>query len=704
MSPSPNILRGQALRRRFFLASVVFLLVILVAVPMGRMLSHSGWNIPKAVFFALFILLLIQVVFSSVVAVAGWRLLERGEEPSPMSNAAPQPDMALPATAIVMPVYNEDVNRVFQGLRFMNQSLQKTGRAGAFDFFILSDTSETNCWIAEEKAWFELCKETQGFGRFFYRRRRVRLHHKSGNIADFCRRWGAIYRYMIVLDADSIMTGETFVQLVALMEQRPWAGIIQTSTRPILGQSLFQRIDQFAAFAYRPLFVAGMSMWQLGDATFWGHNAIVRLKPFMRHCAMPELPEVGPLGRQILSHDTIEAALMQRSGYEVWQTQDAEGSYEQGPPHLPASLQRDRRWCHGNLQHVWFLFERGLKTVSRFNILTGILAYVNSPIWLLSMVLGVVLAARQNGGATGLHGGGPNPVAVSGILYVFVMGMLLLPKFLGAVLVMQSPEKLRLFGSRAKVAMNVAAETLHSMLLAPILMLFHTWFVLASCCGAKVNWGPQTRGDERGRGWHAWMGILGVATVLALAATDIVMKEDPSLLPWLAPVLAGPILAVPFAYTTASGRLGLRARAARWFVTPEEVEPPVEWEKMDEPFIQPPHPFFRARQYAADYGLLQAVLDPVVNANHVSLLRQRTDAGSRTREYMALLADRLLLDGPFSLTPAEKRTLLWDADAMLAMHQKLWGSPASHLHEWWQAAFRHYVETSALSTRRTVSV
>ena len=704
MSPPPKVLRDQAFRRRLFLASVVFLLVILAAVPMGRMLSHSGWTMAKAVFLALFIVLLVQVVFSSVVAAVGWWLLERGEETSPLSNAAAAPDTDLPATAIVMPIYNEDVNRVFQGLRFMNQSLQKTGRAGAFDFFILSDTSDTNCWIAEEKAWFELCKETQGFGRFFYRRRRVRLHHKSGNIADFCRRWGAIYRYMIVLDVDSIMTGETFVRLVGLMEERPSAGIIQTSTRPILGQSLFQRIDQFAAFAYRPLFVAGMSLWQLGDATFWGHNAIVRLKPFMRHCAMPELPEVGPLGRQVLSHDTIEAALMRRSGYEVWQTRDADGSYEQGPPHLPASLQRDRRWCHGNLQHVWFLFERGLKTVSRFNILTGILAYVNSPIWLLSMVLGVVLAARKDGGGTGRLGGGPNPVAVSGILYVFVMGLLLLPKFLGAVLLMQSPEKLRLFGSRAKVAMNVAAETLHSMLLAPILMLFHTLFVLASCCGAKVNWGPQTRADERGRGWHTWMGILGIATVLALAAADVVMKELPSLLPWLVPVLAGPILAVPFAYFTASGRLGLRARAAGWFVTPEEVAPPEELEKMAEPFIQPPHPFFRAGQYAPDYGLLQAVLDPYINAIHVSLLRQRTDTSSRTREYMALLADRLLLDGPFSLTPAEKRTLLWDADAMLAMHQKLWGSPASHLHDWWQAAFRRYVETSALSTRRTVSV
>jgi membrane glycosyltransferase len=169
------------------------------------------------------------------------------------------------------------------------------------------------------------------------------------------------------------------------------------------------------------------------------------------------------------------------------------------------------------------------------------------------------------------------------------------------------------------------------------------------------------------------------------------------------PVFAGLVVAIPFSRFTASSKLGLRARTAGWFLTPEEVNPPEVVHKMDEPFILPSHPFFHAKDYLSDYGLLQAILDPYINAIHVSLLRQRAESGARTREYMALLADRLLLDGPFALTPSEKRTLLWDADAMLAMHQKLWSSPSSHLHDWWQAAFRHYVESSALSTRRTAA-
>jgi membrane glycosyltransferase len=326
---------------------------------------------------------------------------------------------------------------------------------------------------------------------------------------------------------------------------------------------------------------------------------------------------------------------------------------------------------------------------------------VNSTLWLLSLILGGLIAARQHGAA---QAGGPNPALISGALYACVMGVLLLPKLLGAALLTQSPEKLGLFGSRAKVAMCVAAETLHSMLLAPILMLFHTRFVLASCRGVGMEWGPQLRFDAQGPGWDAWFDLLGGITVLGFAAMALVGRLAPTLLPWLMPVLAGPMLSIPFAQLTASRKLAQRAKAGRWFVTPEELQPPPELAKMEEPFLPSQHPFFRAREYVSDYGLLQAILDPYINAIHVSLLRQRTDASPRTRDYTSLLADRLLLDGPFALTPGERRTLLWDADAMLSMHQKLWASPASHLHEWWQAAFRHYVESSALQTRRTVTL
>ena len=261
-----------------------------------------------------------QAVYGFTLAMTGWWLRGHGGDPVCLSQTVRQEVIAdhLSPTAIVMPIFNEDVGRVFRGLRVMYESLQATGQSQSFHFFILSDSSDPNHWIAEEKAWFELCRHLNGFGRIFYRKRRDALHHKSGNIADFCRRWGVNYRYMIVLDADSIMTGAAFVRLASLMDTNPQVGIIQTNTQPVLGRSLFQRFNQFASHVYGPLFVAGANFWQLDNANYYGHNAIIRLRPFIKHCAMPELPESGALGRRILSHDTVEAAFMRRAGYDVW--------------------------------------------------------------------------------------------------------------------------------------------------------------------------------------------------------------------------------------------------------------------------------------------------------------------------------------------------------------------------------------------------
>ncbi len=44
--------------------------------------------------------------------------------------------------------------------------------------------------------------------------------------------------------------------------------------------------------------------WWVGDCgPFWGHNALVRIKPYVEHCRLD-----GLLGdNQILSHDQVEA-------------------------------------------------------------------------------------------------------------------------------------------------------------------------------------------------------------------------------------------------------------------------------------------------------------------------------------------------------------------------------------------------------------
>jgi membrane glycosyltransferase len=165
------------------------------------------------------------------------------------------------------------------------------------------------------------------------------------------------------------------------MEENPSTGIIQTSPQIINARTFFQRIMQFSSFLHSPIFCVGANYWQLNSSAYWGHNAIIRLKPFMENCGLPALPKFGAVGGRILSHDTNEAALIRKAGYSVWFAYDLEGSYEESPPNLIESLKRDHRWCQGNLQHFWFLFAKDLNFSSRIHILLGIFSYVSSLLW-----------------------------------------------------------------------------------------------------------------------------------------------------------------------------------------------------------------------------------------------------------------------------------------------------------------------------------
>ena len=186
------------------------------------------------------------------------------------------------------------MDRISKGIANMWRSLEKTGQLEHFDFYICSDSTDADHWVEEECAWLSLCQKLNAFGKIFYRKRRHRINGKSGNVADFCRRWGKRYRYMIVLDADSIMIGPTLVRLVRAMEANPEAGIIQTQPYMVLGTSLFRRILQFSSQVYGGLFSQGCSMAQMSSGSYWGHNAIIRIAPFIEYCDLPLLPVPDP--------------------------------------------------------------------------------------------------------------------------------------------------------------------------------------------------------------------------------------------------------------------------------------------------------------------------------------------------------------------------------------------------------------------------
>ncbi|MEN9841197.1 MAG: hypothetical protein RL376_997, partial [Verrucomicrobiota bacterium] len=319
----PAVLDGTRItQRRILVAS----LTLLLTGPAVLLMADLHWRVDaidglKVFHLILFAILFSLVAFGAVQAVIGFFCRAGKGDPNRIMASLTPEDEARPVdapTAIVMPIFNEDTSRIMEGLRVIYRSLEATGQLEAFDFFILSDTTNPNRWVEEESAWVALTRQLGARGRIFYRKRRVNLNKKAGNLADFCRRWGRRYRYMVVLDADSVMSGDAIVKLVRLMERNPGAGIIQTVPRLVNGETIFARLQQFASRLYGPIFAAGLNFWQQGEANYWGHNAIIRVAPFIDQCSLPELPGVEPFGGRILSHDYVEAALMRRAGWSVW--------------------------------------------------------------------------------------------------------------------------------------------------------------------------------------------------------------------------------------------------------------------------------------------------------------------------------------------------------------------------------------------------
>jgi membrane glycosyltransferase len=687
-------------RRRFVFFSSIFGLTSMATWFVADLYWRGGLSGLEIVLLVLFVPLFAQVAVGFCTAIAGFYVINRGGDGSRISVSAPAGGpYKLASTAIVMPIFNEDVSRVFEGLRVVIKSVQKIEGFDNFDFFILSDSNQPNQWIREEVAWVELCKQVGGFGKIFYRKRRQSINKKAGNVADFLRRWGSNYRYMVVLDADSIMTGEALARLVTMMEAHPSAGIIQTAPRTVRGESLYSRLQAFANRIYSPIYLAGLNYWQQHEGNYWGHNAIIRVQPFMEHCSLPELPGNEPFGGRILSHDFVEAALMRKAGWAVWLAHDVEGSYEEGPPTLIESAKRDRRWCQGNIQHAWLLTARGFRPANRFHLLMGVMAYVSSPLWLLFLILSTIEMVNQVSktvdpadllpDTTSLFG---YPVAIPEALTLFSLTMLLLflPKFVSVVVLLGRSEEAAGFGGRWRVSLSAILEALGSMLLAPVNMIFNTKFVIFTLLGQGVGWVAQKRSaDEDGTDWREAIITHGPQTLFGIVWGVSSLILIPAYFAWLSPVLCGLVFSIPVSIFLSKGSFGRRAKELGIFVTPEETNPPEELRQLslnlEECYRHLP-PFEPLR---ADYGLMQAVLDPYINAMHVALLRQRRTSAV-AREWFAKLQIRLLREGPGKFTTKEKMALLLDPQSMIHLHRELWSLPSESLAEWWRLAMRQY--------------
>lgn len=535
------------LRRCLFLGLVLLGTALAVAA-MLFVLGPGGLDLRSGLALLLFALLFAWIGQSFWTALIGFVLRLCRRDPLslrrlPVELPEPAPLVEHGGTALVMPVYNEDPERALRGLEACCRSVAATGQGGHFTVFLLSDSNDPEIASREQRGVERLRRRLPDGMVLHYRRRADNRGRKAGNLAEFCARWHSRFRYMLVLDADSLMQGETVVRLVALMERNPRAGLIQTAPMPVRQKTLFGRLMQFGAALYGPLLAAGSSFWQGGTANYWGHNAIIRLAPFHAHCGLPLLPGRPPLGGEILSHDFVEAALLKRAGWDIWFLSDLSGSYEELPGNVIDYARRDRRWTQGNLQHLRLLGEPGLHPVSRLHLLMGASSFLVSLLWLVLLLTSwfdptliaeagaAVVQAQDAAGrlaAEQRHG-------VAMLLFAGTLVLLFGPRLMGIILCLSGP---RPASGRWRLAASAVLETLATVLLAPLMMLFHCWFLFGIACGRATGWDPQAR-DAQTVSWRRSLTLTGVPATLGLLGLLVLLDVPPMTTAWLLPVCLG---------------------------------------------------------------------------------------------------------------------------------------------------------------------
>lgn len=668
--------RPAAYVRRAFLLLAVLLQTATATYFMLSVLPYNGGNWIEAGMASLFAILFCWISVGFWIGLFGYLIRHIGGDPHSLirqQDAATLAATPLARTAIIMPIYNEQVGACLGRLKAVYLSLQRTGQLEHFDFYVLSDTREANIWLDEQAAWAALTRELAAEGRLYYRRRPLNQNYKSGNVGDFLRRWGKDYPYMVVLDADSLMSGKALVMMVQLMQRHPGVGILQSSPSLLNGRSVFARVQQFSNQLYGPLFTTGLAAFQLGEAAFWGHNAILRTQPFMQHCGLRKLPGWGLFGGPILSHDFVEAAYIGRAGYEVWLEPELPQSYEESPPTLVEELTRDKRWAKGNLQHLWLMLRsRRLRVAHRMAFLNGIMSYAASPLWLAFLVLATIAAARVAIWPIDYF---PNPHQLHPVwpeweplralaLILVTFALLFIPKFL-AVFDAISHGRVRAFGGLLRLPISVLLEMLISALLAPIRMLSHTRFVLEALFNLQLKWAGQNRSGESG--WLEAIINQAFGTLLALSWIVFAYWIDPMFFIWSLPVAIPLIFAAPVFVILSRIQAGQTLRRWGLLATPEEVNGSQLLHDVNHnPIEYQPHGKLSAFE--------AAIIDPRLNALHATQARQL--AGAIRRRRLQALAEQCWSEGAESLSVAERSLLARDGSSLAWLHQQAWQAPA----------------------------
>jgi len=542
---------------------------------MYQVISPANITWLQMLFATLFALTFAWISFSCASACFGFLLLLLNKHYAPQLAALEDTGR----TALLMPVYNEDPERVFATLERMGRALQADNAGSRFDIFILSDTRKEDVAKRELICFEALQKSFAGKMAVYYRRRDQNHHRKAGNIADFVTRWGGAYAHMIVLDADSDMSADTLITLARAMAADPSSGIIQTL--PLLRNrwTPYARMMQFAGRVYGPVIAAGLSAWHGRDGNYWGHNAIIRTEAFAEAAGLPELPGRKPFGGHILSHDFIEAALIRRAGYAVYMLPDLGGSYEETPPSLIDLAARDRRWAQGNLQHMKIVTAKGLHWASRMHLIQGIMSYLASPLWLALLLTGLGLATvarytKPNYFPDGfsLFPAWPvfDPELALRLLGVTAF-VLYLPKVLGVIIALRDPQMRKGCGGAFGLIKSFIAEIFLSMVLSPIMMMIQSRFVMDIFLGRDSGWNTQNR-DEQAAPFRELAAKHAVHVLFGLGFGALAFMISWATFFWFLPIMGGLALAPVISWATGLPALGRWLWRANLFRIPEEQE------------------------------------------------------------------------------------------------------------------------------------
>jgi membrane glycosyltransferase len=580
-----NTAAAALTRRRALFAALVA--ATMIGVLWLAAVAVPPYSLGAISFLVLFTITLPWSVIGFWNAFIGFLIMRLARDPAVTVNAlaasirGDEPITA--STAILMCIRNESPDQVVRNLQPLLEGLVREHVAHLFHVYVLSDSSDPGI-IADETSCFDAFAATwQGVVPVTYRRRAVNTAFKSGNIRDFCERWGNNHDFAITLDADSFMPTDAVLRLIRIAQANPTLGILQTLIIGMPSVSVFARVFQFGMRLGMRSYTLGATWWQGDCGPYWGHNAIIRLAPFIAHCHMPVLPGDGPLSGHVLSHDQVEAALMRRAGYEV-RVLPVEGlSWEENPPTLMEFSRRDLRWLQGNMQYWRLLSLPGLRPVSRFQLLFAIQMYLGSPAWMAMTAIGTVLLALSDTPAAHYV---PVKAGAGTVLFSIMMLMTFAPKIATVIDVLLTPAARRSYGGTPTFAVNIAIETLFMILLSPVIALSHTIFMTRLFVFRRGGtWNGQTR-QSHAVPWRLAFDRLWPQTLAGCAVLAVAASKAPNDIGFVLLGTTGLILAAPFAVATASpliGRLFARIGVCR---LPEEKAAPAVLLPLELPAIE----------------------------------------------------------------------------------------------------------------------